>query len=292
MTQPGGDGTPEVREYALVELAMARQSHPATTRALMADTLDLQHRLPRTWARVLDLGCEPWVARKVASLSRALPADRRRIVDRAVARAIAGHAPATVLQIASAKVIEADPEAHAARREADRHRRYATLSRCDEHGYRTLLARITAGDAAWLDALLDRVADMLAPTHGHDHTHDELRSLALGWLARPADLLKLLLDHTVPPEHDDQPRAGSRGRARRPRPAWTPAHTLATVERLATLSVPPARRAARHAAPSSSTSTRPPCAARPAWPASRARAPCSCSPWPSSSATPTSVCNP
>jgi hypothetical protein len=130
-----------------------------------------------------------------------------------------------VLQIASAKVIEADPRAHAARREAERHRRYATLSRCDEHGYRTLLARITAGDAAWLDALLDRVADILAPTHGHDHTHDELRSLALGWLARPADLLRLLLDHTPAPEHDDT------------RPAWTPAHTLATVERLAALSV-------------------------------------------------------
>ena len=239
MTQPGGEGTPALREYAVPELAMARQTHPATTRALLADTLDLQHRLPRTWATVASLGCEPWVARKVATLTRALPADRvaagrpgRRPRHH---RTRPRHRPA---RSRAAKIIEADPETHAARREVDRHRRYATLSRSDEHGYRVLIARVTAGDATWLDALLDRIADILTLTHGHDHHRDELRSLALGWLARPADLLKLLLDHTVPPEHDDEtpddePETSPVDR----RPAWTPAHTLATVERLAALSV-------------------------------------------------------
>ena len=168
------------------------------------------------------------MARRVAVLTRALPADRvgagRPGRGPRHHRARPRHRPA----IAAAKIIEADPETHARRREAERHRRYATLSRSDEHGYRTLIARITAGDATWLDALLDRVADILTATHGHDHTHDELRSLALGWLARPADLLKLLLDHTIPAEHDDETpddehrrRAGLRGDRR---PAWAPAH--------------------------------------------------------------------
>ena len=141
-----------------------------------------------------------------------------------MARAITGHAPATVLAIAAAKVIEADPEAHAMRREAERHRRYATLSRSDEHGYRTLIARITAGDAAWLDALLDRVADILTATHGHDHNRDELRSLALGWLARPADLLQLLLEHTIPAEHDPELPDDEEEPEDEPdrRPAWAP----------------------------------------------------------------------
>ena len=49
MVTPGGDGTPAVREHAIPELAMARETHPASTRALMADALDLVHRLPRTW---------------------------------------------------------------------------------------------------------------------------------------------------------------------------------------------------------------------------------------------------
>ena len=227
MTAPGGEGSPAVREYALPELALARETHTATTRALVADTLDLQHRLPATWRTVTALDCEPWLARKVASLSRTVPAATVAIVDHAVAAAITGHAPSTVLQIAQAKVIEADPETHAMRREADRHRRYVSLSRCDEFGYRQLIARVTAGDAAWLDAMVDRVADILSADHGHGHTHDELRSLALGWLARPADLLKLLLDHTHPTEQPDQSE----------QPAWAPDHLTRTVERLAAMSV-------------------------------------------------------
>ena len=223
MTSPGGEGTPAVREYALPELAMARETHALTTRALAADTLDLQHRLPRTWRVVEALECEPWVARKVASLSRALPAATVGIVDAAVAAAIAGHAPATVLEIAQAKVVEADPETYAMRREAEKRRRYVGLSRTDEHGLRVVIARITAGDAAWVDAMVDRVADILTPTHGHDHNRDGLRSLAFGWLARPADLLQLLLDHTDQPgDPQEAPE----------QPVWAPDHCARTVQRL------------------------------------------------------------
>jgi hypothetical protein len=78
--------------------------------------------------------CEPWVARKVAVLSRALLSEQVSRVDRAVAKAIRGHAPSTVLEIARAKVIEADPETHRAERERSRHERYVRLSRADEFG--------------------------------------------------------------------------------------------------------------------------------------------------------------
>ena len=230
MLTPGGDGTPAVREHAIPELAMARETHPATTRALIADGLDLVHRLPRTWQVVKAGGCEPWVARKVAVISRALLDDQVTKVDRAVAKAIAGHAPSTVLEIARAKTIEADPETHRAERERSRHERYARLSRADEFGYRHLIARVTAGDAAWIDAMVDRVADILTLTHGHDHNHDELRSLAMGWLARPVDLLKLLM------EHDD---TEARTEAA---PAWAPEHLADTVDKLTAM---PARRLAR-----------------------------------------------
>ena len=232
MTEPGGEGTPPVREFCLPELAMARETHTLTTRRLVADVLDLHHRLPQTWTKVVALECEPWVARKVAALSRLVPAATVGIVDRAVAAAITGHAPATVIQLAEAMVIAADPERHAMRRELDRHRRYASLSRSDEFGYRQLIARVTAGDAVLLDALLERVAEILTATHGHDHNHDELRSLALGWLARPADLLKLLLDHTelddTQPLDDTDPGSA--------RPVWAPSHLDRTLGRLAAMS--------------------------------------------------------
>jgi hypothetical protein len=246
MVTPGGDGTPAVREHAIPEYAMARETHPATTRALIADGLDLVHRLPLTWAIVQAGECEPWVARKVAVICRSLLSEQVVRVDRAVAKAIRGHAPSTVLEIARAKVIEADPETHAAERDRARHQRYVTLSRADEHGYRHLIAKVTAGDAAWLDAMVDRVADILAPTLGADHNHDELRSLALGWLARPVELLKLLLDHTdTHPGPDTDPVTESEVESEAGstvRPAWLPEHTAATLERFCAL---PARRLIR-----------------------------------------------
>lgn len=174
------------------------------------------------------------MARKVAVITRALLSEQVGRVDRAVAAAIRGHAPSTVLEIARAKVIEADPETHRAERERSRHQRYVTLSRADEYGYRHFIARVTAGDAAWIDAMVDRVADILRTTMGHDHNHDELRSLALGWLARPADLLKLLLEHTEP---DTDPETGATVQ-----PAWAPDHMAETLSKLCAL---PARRLAR-----------------------------------------------
>ena len=256
MTQPGGDGTPEVREVCIAEFGMARRVHAATARALIADTLDIQHRLPATWRVVAALGCDPWVARRVAVLSRGLDLDKVGLVDRAVARAIGRVAPSKVFELVAAKVAEADPEAHTQRRERARHERYVKLSKTDEHGYRHIIARVAAGDAVWFDALVDRVADILAPMHGHDHNHDELRSLAVGWLARPADLLKLLLEHTTPeqpaptpePETADdreaensEPEAEEEGeeeRADEPhegRPVYAPAHLDHTLDRLRAL---------------------------------------------------------
>ena len=86
-----------------------------------------------------------------------------------------------------------------------------SLSRTDEHGLRMVIARIAAGDAAYVDAVVTRVADILATRPEHTDTpRDVLRSLAFGWLARPAELLTLLLEHTEP---DDRARGRRRPRA-------------------------------------------------------------------------------
>ena len=94
--------------------------HPGTVRrrargvhldrvAMLADALDLQHRLPRIWAAVETLAVAPWKARKIAQathhLSQAAAAsvDRQfadrigscgwRAIETAVAQAIATHDP-------------------------------------------------------------------------------------------------------------------------------------------------------------------------------------------------------
>jgi hypothetical protein len=235
MIQPGGDGTPAMREFALPELAWAKQVHHATVRAQLADILDLRHRLPLTFAVVVALECEPWVARKVATLTRHLSADRVGLVDRAVAQGIAGESPAVVLELARAKSVEADPEHEAERLEFERRRRYVALSRADASGYRNVIARVTDGDAVWIDAMVDRVADILAVTHGHDHTRDELRSLAMGWLARPADLLQLLLEHTEPDSEPESADPAQDDAIHDQRPVWAPSHLRQTLAGLAAL---------------------------------------------------------
>jgi hypothetical protein len=233
MIQPGGDGTPPMREFALAELSWARQTHHATTRAAIADILDLRHRLPATFAVMRALRCEPWVARKVAVISRHVSADRVGIVDRAVSAAITGESPATVLELARAKTVEADPDHEADRLEHERRRRYVALSRSDATGYRTVIARVTDGDALWVDAMVDRVADILSTRHGHDHNRDELRALAFGWLARPADLLRLLLEHTDADPAPADPAADDPEPD--PRPVWAPGHLRETLAGLAAL---------------------------------------------------------
>lgn len=208
----GGDGTPSVRDLALAELAVAREERLQSTRAAVADVLDLRHRLPRVWRAVLDLRLEPWVARKVAVLARVLDAARCPLVDRAVAAAV-GHAPGKLLALAQAVVVEADPEGHAGRVDAERLRRYATLTRTDEAGMRTLVARLDAGDACAVGATITRVSEILALLARDEHERsgapvpcrDRLRAEAVTWLARPAELLALLLEHADDPVEPDLP---------------------------------------------------------------------------------------
>ncbi|MCD6639731.1 MAG: hypothetical protein LT071_07440 [Nocardioides sp.] len=207
LVHPGGEGTPGVQDFCLGEIALARGVGVVASTNALADVLDLEHRLPRTWAVCLSGGCEVWVARRVAKLSRHLPAAVVGVVDAAVARVIATEAAGRVLEVAEAKVIEADPDLHDQRVEAERRRRYVGLSRCDELGLRTLIARLESGDAAAIDATVHRVAEILAPTHP-DAGPDELRAEAFAWLARPAELLTLLLEHTDPElPLEDLPRA-------------------------------------------------------------------------------------
>lgn len=206
----GGDGTPQVQELCVHELAVVRQVHPLSCRNAMADVLDLQHRLPRCWDIVEALQVDAWVARKVAAMTRHLAREAAFLVDRAVADALATESPSRVFTITEAKIIEADPATHEAKVEEQRRRRYVTLSRTDEHGLRHVIARVAAGDAVWVDALVDRVADILRDRHPEGTTKDELRSIAFGWLARPAELLQLLLEAADPAAVDQELAAALR----------------------------------------------------------------------------------
>jgi len=198
----GGEGTPPVRQLCLAELGIGLDCHTNAARSLVADVLDLQHRLPRVWAVAQGLGGEVWVVRQVARMTRPLSLEAVGLVDAALAPVLATLPAGRLLALAEAKVIEADPDAHAEKVEAELRRRFVGISRADEHGLRTIFARLDAGDATWFDATVEQLADVLdaredlRPDTPRDLTRDELRSLAFGWLARPAEALQLILEST------------------------------------------------------------------------------------------------
>ncbi len=68
----GGEGTPAVSAFAPEPVAAALGVSTLTGMKLIADALDLQHRLPKIWRLVEDLAVEPWKARQVAQATHAL----------------------------------------------------------------------------------------------------------------------------------------------------------------------------------------------------------------------------
>ena len=66
-----------------------------------------------------------------------------------------------------------------------------------EDGLKTIVAKATAGDAVWFLAAVNRIAEILA-AQGDTDPVGVRRARAVGILARPAEALRLLIDH----QHD------------------------------------------------------------------------------------------
>ncbi|HET7172922.1 MAG TPA: hypothetical protein VFI30_01415 [Nocardioidaceae bacterium] len=66
----GGEGTPAVCEFAPTELGCELGLSGYAAERLVADALDLRHRLPRVWARTRIGGFPVWIARRIARLTR------------------------------------------------------------------------------------------------------------------------------------------------------------------------------------------------------------------------------
>lgn len=231
LVQPGGEGTPMMQELCLAELAIARGTHTLATRAATADVLDLRHRLPESWLVFRSGDCDAWVVRKIATMTRHLTPTQSALVDAAVAEALPGQAPGRVLRIAEAKIIEADPTGHAAKLEAELRKRFVACTPSDEHGLRMVYARIEAGPAAWIDAIVDQLADILITRPDltcdlnldlpAEATKDELRAIAFGLLAHPEVVLDLLTSASESePAAESQPARRPRRRRRRDRVAF------------------------------------------------------------------------
>lgn len=189
----GGDGTPLVGEFAAAELGCLLGRGPVAAATLVADALDVRHRLPVLWAAVTAGDARVWQARQVASRTRSvgLSREQARWVDAQVAPYLASLPWSRFIDLLEARIVEADPDAAQARRVAAALERFVATGQCNEYGLKTVVARATAGDAVFFVAMCDRVAQILA-LEGDTDPVGARRSKALGILANPARALALL----------------------------------------------------------------------------------------------------
>jgi len=193
-----GAGAPLVHEHAPLELASALGVGPDAGRTLMGAALEVHHRLPRLWARLVDGEIDAWRAREVARETLSLAAEVAAMVDELLAETPRAINQVTAADLVQEALLALDPD-EAARREA-RHGDGRAVVVTPPDGPRAapglpgrwgeLHARMDAPDLAALDATVDRLARIL----GHDDPapHQQLRSTALGLLADPHAAAALL----------------------------------------------------------------------------------------------------
>ena len=197
----GGEGTPQVAEFAAAELGVSLHQHPHAARNLIADALDVRHRFPGLWHLLTDeLAVEVWVARKIAAGTRRLSQRQAAEIDDRLVEVAASLPPSRLLRVVEAMVLAADDQGADEVRQAALKGRFVTINQATEHGTKGLYAKLDAADAIRLDAEVDRLARILA-ARGDESTLDVRRSTALGWLANPAAALRLTAE-TEPPGLD------------------------------------------------------------------------------------------
>ena len=208
--QPGGEGTPEILANQPRELGLVLQTSAGAAKHLIADALDLRHRMPRLWAEVRVGRVRAWKARRVAQATRHLPLSAMTEVDTGLAGLLSSLPWSRFETVLDATVLRADPQGAAHREDEASSRRFVALGRDKTHGLVTLIARGEVLDVLTFLAAVNRIADVLA-LEGDEDTVEVRRSKAVGILGQPDRALALLTAH----QHDtDQPPAPTEPRQR------------------------------------------------------------------------------
>ncbi|QIK65644.1 hypothetical protein G7072_04200 [Nocardioides sp. HDW12B] len=201
--QLGGDGCPEMSEFAGVELAALLGRTTGSGEELLVDAVTLRHRHPGLWRGIREGRVRVWLAIRAGRLctSAQLTQEQAHWVDDRTTPYVETLPPGRYLALVRATIIAADPAAAEERARAAELARFVRAGQTDEHGLRTLVARARAGDVTVLVAVIDRIAAILSD-RGDTDPVEVRRATALRVLANPAEALHLLtsaaLDHLDP----------------------------------------------------------------------------------------------
>ena len=192
--RPGGEGTPTIGDFAAAELGCVLRISEGSAARLIADALDLRHRLPVIWAATQAGQAPTYQARQIAAATRHLSFEQAASVDQRMAPSLGALSWGRLLTLLEAAIYQADPHGAEEKAAAAARERFVRLGRSSEHGLKLIIARAAAGDAIWFKATIDRIAEILAKL-GDTDTVEVRRSKAIGILAQPAQALQLLCQH-------------------------------------------------------------------------------------------------
>ncbi|MER7250805.1 hypothetical protein ABT313_39175, partial [Kribbella sp. NPDC000426] len=106
----GGEGCPEIAEFAIAEFGVVLGISPMVASGLLGEALALRHRFPFTWARVQSGDATPWKARRLAADCLKLSEEAARYVDQRVAPLIDAITPYRLDKIIRAAKLHAAPD--------------------------------------------------------------------------------------------------------------------------------------------------------------------------------------
>ena len=192
----GGDGTPGVAPFVAEELGAAMGVSTQSAMSLMADALDLRHRLPRLWALVEDVSVAPWKTRRVAADTRSLSFEAARWVDEQLAAWVDGFGMPTIERLVALAAARFAPEEQFEKEQQSRSQHHVTLTHPRPGDFAGTSYLEAAGDTQDLTAFHQLVTDIAKQLGrlGDTDDYETRKAKALGLIAAGQGALDLLHD--------------------------------------------------------------------------------------------------
>ncbi|TDW15482.1 hypothetical protein [Kribbella kalugense] len=157
----GGDGCPEILEFAIAEFGVMLGISPWVAADYLGQALALRHRFPLMWARVMSGEATPWKACRIVADCRKLCEVAAARVDKRVAGLVDSITPARLEKIIKAARMHVDPDQARAEAAEKARERGVFVGQSNEHGTKTMFIKAAAGAVARHDATLSAIADAL-----------------------------------------------------------------------------------------------------------------------------------
>src|SRR6478609_5504152 len=198
-----GDGAPLVAEFCVAEFALAVGLPTEVGKAYLGEAVELAHRLPRTWARVVAGDLAAWRARRIARETIPLSMEAAGFVDDNVARFAHRVRPAELDRLVADAIARHMPEVAEELRQRAADGRHLTIEHTQVSfaGTSWIYGELDLADALDLDTAITHHAAVLAAA-GSTETLDVRRSRALGEIARHQTVLDLTPDKVDEAEED------------------------------------------------------------------------------------------